>query len=78
MEDHTKGAWKMIDPTTAILIPLKAKYRIPGKIMHRPFDPPEGTGVYSAGRFKSKTSNQGTKEKSKQSLKPRQRSYGPW
>lgn len=64
----------------AILIRLKAKYRIPGRVLHRNgIDPPEGTGVYSAGKFKSKTSNAGKAEKGKgQILKPRRKSYGPW
>ena len=62
-----------------ISIPLKAKYRIPGRILHRDgIDPPFWTGVYNAGRFKSKSSNAGTKGKSGQTLKPRQRAYGPW
>lgn len=34
--------------------PLKLKYRRPGKILHRQWDPPEGTRVYSAGRFTAK------------------------
>lgn len=66
-----------IDPATAILIPLKAKYRIPGRILHRPFDPPEGTGTYLAGGFGSKSSNQGKKKNGK-TLRPRRRAYGPW
>jgi hypothetical protein len=60
------------------LIPLKAKYRIPGRILHREgIDPPFGTGVYSGGRFKSRTENQGKASKVR-TLKPRQRAYGPW
>lgn len=57
----------------------KAKYRIPGRILYRAgIDPPFGTGVYNAGRFKSKSSNGAAKEKKGQVLVPRKRAYGPW
>lgn len=44
-----------------MIIPLKAKYRIePNKLLKREHvDPPDGTRVYQAGRFKPKTSNAG-------------------
>ena len=45
--------------------PLKAKYRLPSRLLHRDkIDPPEGTLVYNAGRNHSKPSgNVGAKGK---------------
>ena len=64
------------------LIPLKLKYRQPGRVIKgRAGDPPEGTNVYQAGRFKSKSSNSGTKGANRgmeSRLRPRRRSYGPF
>jgi hypothetical protein len=69
----------VIDPSKAIPIPLKAKYRIPGAILHRNgIDPPFGTGVYKAGRFKSKSSNSGSADKTRSTIRPRRKAYGPW
>lgn len=62
----------------AILIPLKAKYRIPGRLLKRAgIDPPEGTMVFNGGRFKATSSNQGKSDKVR-TLLPRRKSYGPW
>ena len=63
----------MVDITLA-----KEKYRNPNRrILHRPGDPPEGTLVYSGGKFKAKSSNQGNKKKTV-TLRPRRHAYGPW
>lgn len=56
----------------------KAKYRPRNfRLLKRQFDPEGGTKVFAAGRFTSKTANQGTSSKVK-TLKPRKRAYGPW
>lgn len=61
-----------------ILIRLKLKYRNPqSRRLKRPFDPEGGTLVFKAGRFSSKTANQGTASKVK-SLAPRRKAYGPF
>jgi hypothetical protein len=58
----------------AYSMPLKLKYRSSGKVLHRGWDPPEGTRVYTAGRFKSKSANQGASKKVKgQTLRPRRK-----
>lgn len=61
----------------AFHVPLKLKYRNPGRLLHRQFDPPEGTWTFQGGTFKSKSSNQGTSSKVK-TLRPRKRAYGPF
>lgn len=66
-----------IDPATAFSIPLKLKNRNPGRLLHRQFDPPEGTWTFVGGTYKSKTANSGTANKVK-TLRPRKRSYGPF
>jgi hypothetical protein len=57
------------------LIPLKLKNRLPNhRILHRPFDPkPDGTRVYSAGRFTAKSSNAGKAAPNKQGTGHRRR-----
>lgn len=58
-----------------ILMPLKKKYRRPGRLLHRQFDPKEGTRVYSTERHASKqngNSGQGVKPKT---VRPRRRAY---
>lgn len=57
----------------------KEKYRNPNRRLLRRngVDPPEGTWVYSGGKFKAKSANQGSKSKVK-TLAPRRRAYGPW
>lgn len=68
----------MIDPETAVTIPLKLKNRNPNsRVLHRPFDPQGGTLIYYSSGYSSKTSNAGTASKVK-TLKPRRRAYGPW
>lgn len=66
---------------------LKAKYRNSTRphignfrVLHREkIDPPEGTLTFKAGIAKSKTSgNAGKASNTIKTLKPRQRSYGPW
>lgn len=61
-----------------ILMRLKLKYRNPGRLEHRDFDPPQGTLTYKAGRFTSKRGgNAGTGSNTK-TLRPRRKAYGPW
>lgn len=57
-------------------IPLKAKYRNPGRLQHRTFDPPEGTRTFTAGGgHSSKSSNSGQGSQKRQTLTPRKKSY---
>lgn len=62
----------------AIETTLKEKYRTPGKLDHRVFDPPQGTWTYKAGRFKSPSNNSGKKQLQKAGWGIRRRAYGPW
>jgi hypothetical protein len=64
----------MIDITLA-----KLKYRNPNSrtLRRTNLDPADGTRVFQAGSYKSKTANQGTASKVK-TLKPRRRAYGPF
>lgn len=58
---------------------LKFKYRLPGKLVHRDFDPPGGTLVRAAGSNTSKKGgNSGSGSTKVKSLKPRRKAYGPW
>ena len=59
-----------------MIIPLKLKYRTPGRILHRGWDPDGGTLVYEAGgRFTSKTNNSGKKQLRMQGTGPRMKAY---
>lgn len=59
-----------------ILIPLKAKYRLPGRLLRRSgIDPPEGTRVYSGGRFAAKPRTNSGKAKQGQIVSCRMKSY---
>lgn len=72
------GLGSGIDWSSAFNIPLKLKHRNPDRrILHRPGDPPEGTLVFKAGRFGSKTQNAGKAVKGS-TIRPRKRAYGPW
>jgi len=56
---------------------LKAKYRKPGRLLHRQFDPPEGTWVYDSESHPAKQrTNSATAKRT--SLRPGRRAYGPW
>ena len=54
--------------------PLKAKYRLPGRLLHRQFDPSEGTWVWQAGGQPSKQRTNSGKAKAV-SIRPRMRAY---
>lgn len=67
-----------------ISFPLKAKYRNSirpkignHRVLHRKFDPPEGTLTFSGGRFLSRARTNSAKPKLK-SLAPPRRAYGPF
>lgn len=69
-----------IDPSMAVLIPLRLKHRNPNcRLMRREgIDPPGGTLVFNGGKYKARSSNAGSKDKAVRSLRPRQRAWGPW
>lgn len=60
-----------------ILMPLKAKYRQPGRLMHRQWDPPSGTWTFACGTHASKKGGNsgGGKIHAAQTLRPRMRAY---
>ncbi len=64
---------------------LKAKHRNSNRphignfaLVHRKFDPPEGTLIRKAGNNTSKKGGNSGKGTLVRTLKPRQRAYGPW
>lgn len=62
-----------------ITIPLKLKYRTPGRFYRRNgIDPPEGTWAYQYDKHPSHSANSGKAQKKQSGTGHRRRTYGPW
>lgn len=61
-----------------VFMTLKRKYRRPGRLLKRQFDPPAGTRVFVTERHTSKYSGNSGKSNRAIQVRPRRKAYGPF